>query len=118
MSKRYSIDDLEGMIDEAKSHRKKLAAAGLIDPFGHHVKLEAPKPAKEEKKKEPHTHDSYCLKCRKTVKSVTSEVKPTERGTHLAKGKCQTCGTSTAKLMSNQDGIKMLGDMATTGGTA
>lgn len=111
---RHTIKDIDDLISTAHANRQLAAKKGLIDHRGRWVEPAAPT---EEKK--PHTHKSYCLKCNKSVDSITESVKPdSKRNVHRAAGKCSTCGTKTHKIMNNADGIKMLGDMATTGGTA
>lgn len=116
MGKRHTVQDIDDLIDNFHAHRKAMRAAGKIDDFGHPVP--PPAPAKAEEKKAPHTHDSFCLKCKNKVQSLTDKVEPTDRGTHKATGKCAVCGTKTSRLLNNKDGQAMLSDMASTGGTA
>jgi DNA-directed RNA polymerase subunit RPC12/RpoP len=113
---RHTIQDIDDLIAVAHKNRQEQAKKGLVDHRGRWV--EPAVPDKEEDNKPPHTHPSYCMKCKKKVDSITDKVEPTERNSHRAIGKCPTCGTKTHTLMNNENGIKMIGEMATTGGQA
>jgi hypothetical protein len=56
------------------------------------------------------------MKCKKSVETVREKVEPTNA--IPAVGKCPDRGTKTHELTNNADGIKMIGEMAATGGTA
>lgn len=40
----------------------------------------------------------YCVKCKKKVKAIKAKESKTKKGTKIAKGECDKCGTTVCRM--------------------
>ena len=52
--------------------------------------------------------ESYCLKCKKYIKSINPQVSSTSNGKLMILSKCAICGSKKAKFIKKQEASELL----------
>jgi hypothetical protein len=52
--------------------------------------------------------EGYCVKCKAKRKLKDPAINRTKRGGYMAKGKCETCGTTVCSIMSKDNAEKAI----------
>jgi hypothetical protein len=54
--------------------------------------------------------EGYCVKCKAKKELKDPVINTTKRGGFMAKGKCETCGTTVCRIMSKDNADKAIAD--------